>query len=92
MKKVLLLGGTGFVGRHVCEKLARLQCRGTVATRRRRHAQPLQMLPLTDVVETDAHDRLSAQPLLAVKDAVVRQLAYLNHMYQKTGVIMPQHA
>ena len=27
MKKILLLGGTGFVGRHVCAALARLEAR-----------------------------------------------------------------
>ncbi|MGH8830333.1 MAG: NAD-dependent epimerase/dehydratase family protein, partial [Polaromonas sp.] len=27
MERVLILGGTGFIGRHVCEKLAQLQCR-----------------------------------------------------------------
>jgi NAD dependent epimerase/dehydratase family enzyme len=32
--RVLLLGGTGFVGRHVCEKLTRLGCSMTVITRR----------------------------------------------------------
>lgn len=78
MKKVLLLGGTGFVGRHVCEKLARLQCRVTVATRRRSHAQHLQMLPLLDVVEIDAHDSLSLAPLLAGHDAVVNLVAILH--------------
>ena len=32
LKNILVLGGTGFVGRHVCEKLARLQVRATVPT------------------------------------------------------------
>lgn len=78
MNKILLLGGTGFVGRHVCEKLARLQCRVTVVTRRQDKARHLQMLPLVDVVEADAHDSSSLAPLLAGHDAVVNLVAILH--------------
>jgi uncharacterized membrane protein YhiD involved in acid resistance len=46
MTRILILGGTGFVGRHVCEKLARLQSPVTVATRRTGHARDLITLPL----------------------------------------------
>ena len=34
MKKILVLGGTGFVGRQVCEQLTRLGWQITVPTRR----------------------------------------------------------
>ncbi|MEO7885972.1 MAG: complex I NDUFA9 subunit family protein [Polaromonas sp.] len=78
MNKILLLGGTGFVGRHVCEKLARLQCPVTVVTRRRDNARHLQMLPLVDVVEADAHDAASLAPLLAGHEAVVNLIAILH--------------
>lgn len=78
MNKILLLGGTGFVGRHVCEKLAQLQCRVTVVTRRRDSARHLQMLPLVDVVEADAHDSSSLAPLLAGHGAVVNLVAILH--------------
>ena len=37
--RVLILGGTGFVGRHVCEKLTRLGCSMTVITRRASQAK-----------------------------------------------------
>jgi uncharacterized protein YbjT (DUF2867 family) len=78
MNKILLLGGTGFVGRHVCEKLAQLQCRVTVVTRRQGNARHLQMLPLVDVIEADPHDSGSLAPLLAGHDAVVNLVAILH--------------
>ncbi len=78
MKKILILGGSGFVGRHVCEKLSELPCRVTVATRRQSNANHLQMLPLVDVVEISAHDSLSLTPLLAGHDAVVNLIAILH--------------
>ena len=43
--RVLLLGGTGFVGRHVCEKLTRIGCRMTVITRRASQAAAIQSMP-----------------------------------------------
>jgi uncharacterized protein YbjT (DUF2867 family) len=78
MEKILILGGTGFVGQHICEKLNRLQCRVTVATRRRGKARHLQMLPLVDVVEINAHDSMSLAPLLAGHDAVVNLIGILH--------------
>ncbi|WP_411877913.1 complex I NDUFA9 subunit family protein [Polaromonas sp. YR568] len=92
MNKILLLGGTGFVGRHVCEKLAQLQCRVTVVTRRRDNARHLQMLPLVDVIEADPHDSSSLAPLLAGHDAVVNLVAILHGSqaaFDKAHVALP---
>ncbi len=92
MEKILILGGTGFVGRHVCEKLNRLQCRVTVATRRRDNARHLQVLPLVDVVEINVHDSMSLAPLLAGHDAVVNLVGILHGSeadFEKAHVQLP---
>jgi NADH dehydrogenase len=78
MKKILILGGTGFVGRHVCEKLARLHWRVTVPTRRAANAKHLLNLPLVDVVEANVHDEASLARLVAGHDAVVNLVAVLH--------------
>ncbi len=78
MQKILILGGTGFVGRHLCEKLAELPCRATVVTRRRDNARHLQMLPLVDIVELPAIDSTSLMPLLQEHDAVANLVAILH--------------
>ena len=78
MKKILILGGTGFVGRHLCEKLAEGDYRTTVLTRRRANAKHLQMLPMVDVMEGSAYDAASLTPLLAEHDAVVNLVAILH--------------
>ncbi len=78
MKKFLILGGTGFVGSHVCEKLSRLPCRVTVATRRSDNARHLQLLPMLDVAEIDVHDTASLTTLLASHDAVINLVAILH--------------
>ncbi|MFZ4480391.1 MAG: complex I NDUFA9 subunit family protein [Rhodoferax sp.] len=77
MKNVLVLGGTGFVGTQVCEKLA---CQGwlvTVATRQKSNASHLLHLPRLSVVEVDVHDRTALSQELVGQDAVVNLVAIL---------------
>lgn len=92
MKKVLLLGGTGFVGRHVCEKLARLDWRITVPTRRPHQAQHLQHLPRLEVVTADVHDEATLRQLVSGHDAVVNLVAILHGTaaaFERTHVELP---
>lgn len=78
MKKVLVLGGTGFVGRHVCEQLTRQGIRVTVPTRRAINAQHVQMLPQVDVLEADINREGVLEQLLPGHDAVVNLVAVLH--------------
>jgi uncharacterized protein YbjT (DUF2867 family) len=93
MKKILVLGGTGFVGRHVCEKLSRLNYRITVPTRRRINAQSVQHLPMLDVIEADIHDPAALAALVAGHDAVVNLVAVLHGdeaAFERAHVALPQ--
>lgn len=93
MRKILLIGGTGFVGQHVCEKLNRLPCRVTVATRRLDNARHLQLLPLVDPVEVNVHDSQSLASLLAGHDAVVNLVGILHGSetdFEKAHVQLPR--
>lgn len=78
MKRVLVLGGTGFVGRHVCEKLQREGWSATVPTRRAINAAAVQHLPRLTVVEANVHDEASLARLLPGHDAVVNLIAILH--------------
>jgi NADH dehydrogenase len=93
LRKVLVLGGTGFVGRHVCEKLARLGVGLTVPTRRRRNAGSLATLPALDLIETDIHDSARLAALLPGHDAVVNLVAILQGdeaAFERTHVQLPE--
>ncbi|MGE0330367.1 MAG: complex I NDUFA9 subunit family protein [Ramlibacter sp.] len=93
MTRILILGGTGFVGRHVCEKLARLLCHVTVATRRLATARDLITLPLLQPVECDVHDEAALTRLVAGHDAVVNLVAILHGSeaaFQRAHVELPQ--
>lgn len=78
MKKVLVLGGAGFVGAHVCEKLVRAGWHITVPTRRWNNARNVLPLPLVTVLEADVNDAVQLDRLVAGQDAVVNLIAILH--------------
>lgn len=93
MKKVLVLGGSGFVGRHVCEKLTRLGIRVTVPTRRAVNARDVQTLPMVDVLEANVHSEADLARLLPGHDAVVLLVAILHGSeadFERTHVELPR--
>ena len=59
----LVLGGSGFIGRHVVARLVAAGHRVTVLTRRRASARHLILLPTVDVVEGDCIDRATVARL-----------------------------
>ena len=92
MKNVLVLGGTGFVGRHVCEKLQREGWSTTVPTRRAANAKAVQHLPRLTVLEADVHDEATLTRLLRGHDAVVNLIAILHGSeaaFERAHVALP---
>lgn len=77
MENILVLGGSGFVGRHVCEALNRAGMHITVPTRRV-PARSVQMLPMVSVVQADVHDPVQLAALLPGHDAVINLIAILH--------------
>ena len=78
MTNILVLGGTGFVGAHVCEKLVRQGYTVTVPTRRRKNAQKVQHLPGLTVLELNVHDEAALTRAVAGNDAVINLVAILH--------------
>lgn len=76
--RVLVLGGSGFVGRHVCEQLVRAGHHVTVPTRRASRAACVQTLPGLTVLETRSLDEATLTRLMAGHDAVVNLIAVLH--------------
>ncbi|MEX1167339.1 MAG: complex I NDUFA9 subunit family protein [Hydrogenophaga sp.] len=91
-RNVLVLGGTGFLGRHVCEKLQRAGWRITVPTRRVANAKNVQHLPNLTVVQADVHDGAALARLLPGPTAVVNLIAILHGSetaFERTHVALP---
>lgn len=78
---ILVLGGTGFVGRSVCEKLVERSGGAggsiVVPTRHIAHARDLQMLPTLQPVQADVHDDAQLAQMVAGRDAVINLVAVL---------------
>jgi uncharacterized protein YbjT (DUF2867 family) len=75
---ICVLGGSGFVGRHVCAALAARGFRVRVPARNREHAKQLAMLPTVEPVAADVHDEATLRELLRGCDAVINLVGVLH--------------
>jgi NADH dehydrogenase len=91
--RILLLGGTGFVGRHVCEKLTRMGSSMTVITRRANQASAIQNLPRVTVIEGDVYNLEFLTQCMHKHDLVINLIAILHGTpaaFEKAHVQLPQ--
>ena len=79
-RRIAVLGGTGFVGRAVCERLVRRSSAGAVVvpTRRPMHADSVRALPSVDVRVADVHDDAALHSVLDGCDTVINLVAILH--------------
>lgn len=96
-RRIAVLGGTGFVGRSLCEHLVRAADGGSVQilvpTRRAPRANGVRFLPGIDVREADIHDDRALLRLLSGCDAVVNLVAILHgseREFERVHVTLPQ--
>ncbi|MBZ0092746.1 MAG: complex I NDUFA9 subunit family protein [Sulfuricellaceae bacterium] len=75
---VCVLGGSGFVGRHLVNELYRRGYRIKVLTRNREKARDLWVLPNVDVVEADIGDEAELCRQLAGMDAAINLVGILH--------------
>lgn len=73
--RVLVLGGSGFVGRHLIEQFQRADITVTVPTRRYANARELWPLPCATLVEADVTAEGVIERLVQGHDAVVNLVA-----------------
>ena len=75
---VTVLGGSGFVGTHICSQLAARGYRVVVPTRRRESAKALTTLPTVDVITADLHDPEQLAAAIRGADAVINLVGVLH--------------
>jgi NADH dehydrogenase len=83
-RTVLVLGGSGFVGRHLVARLVDDGYRVVVPTRRREDARHLILLPTVDVINADIHDPQTLARLARQASAVVNLVGILNEAGRDT--------
>ena len=84
LRTVLVLGGSGFVGRYVVNSLVGAGYRVSVPTRRRDNARHLILLPTVDAIEADIHDASTLARLATGASAVVNLVGILNESAGQT--------
>ncbi len=86
IRSVLVIGGSGFIGRHVVRQLVARGLQVRVPTRRRDRAKELILLPTVDVVQADIHDDKTLHRLVASCDAVVNLVGILHGDFERAHV------
>jgi len=89
---ILILGGSGFVGRAICSKLVAAGHSITVPTRKRDNARALFPLPSVTVEEADASDLPTLTRLARGKDAVINLIGILNGNFERAHVTFTETA
>jgi len=93
--KILVLGGTGFVGRSVCDRRAQRSASTpiVVPTRRQAHADHVRSLPTVEVVQANVHDDAQLAKLVADCGVVVNLIAILHGSqadFERVHVALPR--
>ncbi|MFA7605825.1 MAG: complex I NDUFA9 subunit family protein [Rhodocyclaceae bacterium] len=78
LQRVVILGGSGFVGRSIANRLSRAGIDLLVPTRRRARAAQVLLLPTVEAVEADIHDPATLRGLLKGADAVINLIGVLH--------------
>jgi NADH dehydrogenase len=86
----LILGGAGFLGRHLAAELARRGVEVTVPSRRRERAKHLIVLPTVNVVEADINAPGVLERLARGHDAVINLVGILHGSFERAHVELPK--
>src|SRR5438045_529165 len=89
LERVLVLGGSGFIGRHFVAQLAKRGIEVTVPSRRRERAKHLILLPTVDVVQADVTDPAVLERLARNQDVVVNLVGILHGDFDRFHVELP---
>jgi uncharacterized protein YbjT (DUF2867 family) len=78
LETVCLLGGSGFVGRHIAHRLVGQGLQVRILTRRPERARDLLVLPTAELIECDVHDPAQLAHQFADVDAVINLVGVLH--------------
>jgi uncharacterized protein YbjT (DUF2867 family) len=76
--KIVVLGGSGFVGRHMVSALVSQEREVVVPTRAREHAKALFLLPRVQIPEVDVRDAAALADTIRGADAMINLIGVLH--------------
>jgi NADH dehydrogenase len=83
-RRIVVLGGSGFVGRHLVARCVAAGHSVVVVTRRRGNARELFLLPTVDVIQADVFDVAALTRVLQGADVLVNLVGILNESGRNT--------
>ena len=78
MRKICLLGGTGFVGKPLAKRLFKEGWQVNILTQRREQRRELRVLPNVHLIATDVNDQTQLNAQLAGRDVVINFVGIRN--------------
>lgn len=94
IRNVCILGGTGFIGRHIANRLAERGIGTRILTRRRERNRELLVLPTVQLVEANAYDEDALTRQFEGMDAVINLIGILNQVggvtFEQAHVDLPR--
>jgi len=84
LKKICVLGGSGFVGSHLLNRLANPKLRIIVPSRRPERHRSIEVLPNVQTVRADIHNPETLNQLVKDCDAVINLVGILNESNQSS--------
>jgi uncharacterized protein YbjT (DUF2867 family) len=90
LKRVLILGGSGFIGSALAEQLSKRGMQITVPTRNRDQAKHLLVLPACEVIVANIFDHATLQKLIVDADCVVNLVGILHGDFDRVHVQFPK--
>lgn len=96
VETICVLGGTGFVGRHIASHLANTRVRMRILTRNRERNRQLLPIPNLQLIEADIYDEATLAEQFAGCQAVINLVGVLNdgtgtgHRFEDAHVKLPR--
>ncbi|MEA5445115.1 complex I NDUFA9 subunit family protein [Gammaproteobacteria bacterium AB-CW1] len=90
-RSVCVLGGTGFVGRHLAARLARDGVQVKILTRHAQGHEALSVLPTVRLVTADCHDPAVLEREFRGMDAVINLVGILNESKRRGATFRQAH-
>jgi uncharacterized protein YbjT (DUF2867 family) len=91
-QRIVVAGGSGFIGTHLVQKLIEAGYRVSVPTRRRERAKHLAIMPGVELIETSLNDDVAVGKLIAGAFAVVNLVGILHGRSGQPTVYGPDFA
>jgi NADH dehydrogenase len=92
VKRILLIGGTGFLGEAITRRLASADFSAsvlTLPTRRPERVRHLTVLPTARIVQADVHDEVTLARLMVGQDVVISLVGILKGNFQRSHAELP---